>query len=57
LALIDIVMPGMNGSELARLIASECDGPSIRLVATSASAMRHEQEQYGEVSSHPSNIR
>jgi PAS domain S-box-containing protein len=46
LAVVDIVMPGIDGPGLARLIAAETDGPPIRLVASSASAMRHEQEQY-----------
>jgi PAS domain S-box-containing protein len=46
IAFIDIMMPDMDGTDTARRIISRFERGSIRLVATSASALEHEQKRY-----------
>ena len=43
---IDIMMPGMDGIETARQIRRRFPGETVRLVATSASALSHERQEY-----------
>jgi len=42
---LDILMPGVNGLDGAKRIRERC-GKEIKLVATSASALAHEQERF-----------
>ena len=42
---LDILMPGVNGIDAAKRIRERC-GTKIKLVATSASALAHEQERF-----------
>ncbi|HVT87646.1 MAG TPA: CHASE domain-containing protein [Tepidisphaeraceae bacterium] len=46
IAFIDIMMPGIDGKETARRIIDACGRENICLVATSASALSHEQRSY-----------
>ncbi|MDP9173178.1 MAG: CHASE domain-containing protein [Planctomycetota bacterium] len=43
---IDIMMPGIDGSALAGMLRSTGQGAALKLVATSASVLAHEQESY-----------
>jgi PAS domain S-box-containing protein len=45
IAFIDMMMPEMDGAETARQII-EVKGRAVRLIATSASALEHEQKSY-----------
>jgi PAS domain S-box-containing protein len=46
IAFIDIMMPGLDGIETAKRIIGRIGPGRMRLVATSASAMAHEQARY-----------
>ena len=45
---MDIRMPGMEGTEAAKRIIQEFGAGKVKLVAISASVLRHEQESYRE---------
>ena len=46
---LDIQMPGMSGTEVAAFILKEFGADAVKLVAVSASVLRHQQESYLDV--------
>jgi signal transduction histidine kinase/ligand-binding sensor domain-containing protein/DNA-binding response OmpR family regulator len=49
IAFLDIQMPGMTGAEVARRILEEFGPGHVKLVAISASVLKHEQKKYFEI--------